>query len=505
MSTSTTAHRDRPRNWPVPAALIALSAIPLTAGTFRLIQLAGGPELIPADHRFTGFPAALVIHIVGAALFALIGAFQFVPGIRRRHRVWHRRAGSVVVIAGLLVSGSALWLTLFYPAQPGTREVLYVLRLVFGTSTIGCLVLGFTAIRRRDINAHRAWMMRGYALALGAGTQVFTEGIGGALFGTGELRGDLAKGAGWVPTSPSPNGRSVAQHGHDADASPPRPSHPCPTPARRRPLMSTAAPTTYAIRVDGHLDDHWSAWLSNLTINREADGTSTLTGPVADQAQLHGVLAAIRDIGALLLEVRATQATRPQSVLDHPLHTERLTLRPATVEDADPTWKYRQLQEANQWLTGCPKDIDDYRDLFTEPGRLATTVIVQLGHHPGREIIGDFMLRREDAWAQLEVAERAGGAQGELGWVLDLAHAGHGYATEAVTELLRYCFDDLELHRVTANCFLDNHASWRLMERLGMRRETHAVRESLHRSGQWLDTVTYAALADEWKPPPPRR
>lgn len=198
MSTATTGHRDRSRSWPVPAALIALSAIPLIAGTFRLIQLAGGPELIPADHRFTGFPAALVIHIVGAALFALVGAFQFVPRIRRHNRSWHRRAGRVVVVAGLLVSGSALWLTLFYAAQPGTGEILYVLRLVFGTSTIGCLVLGFTAIRRRDINAHRAWMMRGYALALGAGTQVFTEGIGQALLGTGELRGDLAKGAGWV-------------------------------------------------------------------------------------------------------------------------------------------------------------------------------------------------------------------------------------------------------------------------------------------------------------------
>ena len=60
------------------------------------------------------------------------------------------------------------------------------------------LVLGFTAIRRRDIAAHRAWMIRAYALGLGAGTQVFTEGFGEAIFGTGEVRGDLAKGAAWV-------------------------------------------------------------------------------------------------------------------------------------------------------------------------------------------------------------------------------------------------------------------------------------------------------------------
>jgi RimJ/RimL family protein N-acetyltransferase len=83
--------------------------------------------------------------------------------------------------------------------------------------------------------------------------------------------------------------------------------------------------------------------------------------------------------------------------------------------------------------------------------------------------------------------------------VLDPTHTGSGYATEAVRELLRYCFDELTVHRVTANCFLANDTSWRLMERVGMRRETHAVSESLHRSGRWLDTVGYALLADEWR------
>lgn len=251
--------------------------------------------------------------------------------------------------------------------------------------------------------------------------------------------------------------------------------------------------TTYTIRVGGHLDDHWSSWLSDLTISRDADGTSTLTAPIADQAQLHCVLAGIRDIGATLLEVHAVPRP-PPPVLAHPIHTERLTLRAATAEDADPTWKFRQLDSVNEWLTGCPPDIDGYRALFADPDRLATTVIVQLG----AQIVGDFMLRREDAWAQLEMEDQARGVQVELGWVLDPAHTGHGYATEAVRELLRHCFERLGVRRVTANCFLANEASWRLMERVGMRREIHAVRESLHRSGEWLDTVGYTVLADEW-------
>jgi uncharacterized membrane protein len=177
---------------------VALSAIPLAAGSLRLVQLAGGPDLIPADDRFTGFPAALLVHIVGVSVFALVGAFQFMPCFRRHHRTWHRRAGRLVAGAGLAVAGSALWLTLVYEAQPGTGKLLYVLRLAFASAMAASLMLGVTAIRRRDIAAHRAWMIRAYAVALAAGTQTFTEGIAGAIVGTGELQMDLAKGAGWV-------------------------------------------------------------------------------------------------------------------------------------------------------------------------------------------------------------------------------------------------------------------------------------------------------------------
>ena len=188
----------RERSWPVPVALAALSAIPLTAGALRLIQLAGGPPVIPADHRFAGFPLALVVHIAGATAYVLAGMLQFLPRFRRRHRAWHRRAGRALAGAGLLVALSALWMTLFYPAQPGTGDLLFVLRLGFGSAMAACLVLGFTAVRRRDIAGHRAWMIRAYALGLAAGTQAVTEGVGGAVFGTGVLAADLAKGAGWV-------------------------------------------------------------------------------------------------------------------------------------------------------------------------------------------------------------------------------------------------------------------------------------------------------------------
>ena len=99
-----------------------------------------------------------------------------------------------------------------------------------------------------------------------------------------------------------------------------------------------------------------------------------------------------------------------------------------------------------------------------------------------------------------EIADRAQSVQADLGWTLHPDHTGHGYATEAVRAVLRICFEDLGLRRVTADCFTANEPSWRLMERLGMRRETHTIREALHRSGEWLDGYAYALLADEWRP-----
>lgn len=65
------------------------------------------------------------------------------------------------------------------------------------------------------------------------------------------------------------------------------------------------APSTYRLQVDGHLDQHWSSWFGDLTVEHEDDGTTTLVGAVADQAQLHGLLTRIRDLGVTLLSVQA--------------------------------------------------------------------------------------------------------------------------------------------------------------------------------------------------------
>jgi RimJ/RimL family protein N-acetyltransferase len=188
----------------------------------------------------------------------------------------------------------------------------------------------------------------------------------------------------------------------------------------------------------------------------------------------------------------------PMSPLSHvpwPVRTERLSIRPATPDDAEATWDYRRVPSVAMWMTTAPTSLKEYADLFVLEGRLSKTYVLERDG----AVVGDLMLAIEDPWAQAEVKDQAKGVQAELGWCLRPDAEGQGLATEAVLELLRICFQDLGLRRVVANCFTANEPSWRLMERVGMRREEHAVQDSLHRNGQWMDGYRYALLADEWR------
>ena len=179
-----------------------------------------------------------------------------------------------------------------------------------------------------------------------------------------------------------------------------------------------------------------------------------------------------------------------------PVTTPRLVLRRARPDDADSLFAYRSLPAVDRWLTQRFTDAEEWREHHADPGRLSTTLVVE---HAG-EVVGDLYLAVRDGWGQRDVVDRPRPDEAEIGWALSPSHQGRGYATEAVQGLLRVCFEDLGLRRVVANAFLANEPSWRLMERVGMRRELHAVRESLHRSGRWLDAVGYAILDEEWAP-----
>lgn len=134
----------------------------------RLTELVVGTEVTEANARFFDSPVPVIAHIVGATVYCLLGAFQFVPELRRRR--WHRLAGRILAPAGLVAALSGMWMAVFYPRP----ELDMIVRLGFGGAMALCIVLGLRAILRRQIASHRAWMIRGYAIGIGAGTQVLT-------------------------------------------------------------------------------------------------------------------------------------------------------------------------------------------------------------------------------------------------------------------------------------------------------------------------------------------
>ncbi len=176
-----------------------------------------------------------------------------------------------------------------------------------------------------------------------------------------------------------------------------------------------------------------------------------------------------------------------------PLHTERLTLRPAELGDSGALWRHRSLPEVGMWLGWHPVDREDWNETYA--AKHADYLVVELEG----EIIGDLMLRTSDGWGQREVKDQTIAVQAELGWTFAPEVGGRGFATEAVAALIGVCFEHLGMHRVEAGAFAANEPSWRLMERVGMRRESYSVKDSLHRDLGWVDGVLYAILAEEWR------
>jgi len=202
--TTTLAPRRRTtrRAWLVPTGLILLSVIPIIAGAFRLTELTGGAIPTPQNARFLEAPIPIVIHIVSATIFSVVGAFQFVPGLRRRRwrwGSWHRLAGRLLIPAGLLSALSGLWMTVFYELPAGDGAALFVLRLVFGTAMVASIALGVRAVMRRDFVVHSEWMTRAYAIGVAAGTQPILL-IPSSLFYplTDELPRAILMGSAWV-------------------------------------------------------------------------------------------------------------------------------------------------------------------------------------------------------------------------------------------------------------------------------------------------------------------
>jgi hypothetical protein len=178
--------------------LLVLGVVPMLGGLARLGSLA--EPATDESARFVASPTPIVLHVAGAAVYSLLGALQFSALVRRRFPGWHRRAGKLIAAAGLLTAATGLQMAAFY-AIPGRLQgpLLQALRLLVGAGTMLAIIRGTVSILRRNVPEHEAWMIRAYALAQGAGTQVFFLGL--PMLFVGEIVGltrDLLMGLAWA-------------------------------------------------------------------------------------------------------------------------------------------------------------------------------------------------------------------------------------------------------------------------------------------------------------------
>ena len=176
-----------------------------------------------------------------------------------------------------------------------------------------------------------------------------------------------------------------------------------------------------------------------------------------------------------------------------PLETDRLLLRLARADDVDALMDYSADPEVCRYLPYEPRSRDEIEK--TMERRLGFTDFTPEGHplflhvelKEAGEMIGEFLLFSRNVEAR----------QGEIGYVINPRFQGKGYALEAATALMDVAFKKADLHRIEAKCSAPNEASWKLMEKLGMRREAHFKEQSLFK-GEWDELLIYAILQREW-------
>lgn len=176
----------------------------------------------------------------------------------------------------------------------------------------------------------------------------------------------------------------------------------------------------------------------------------------------------------------------------YPIETTRLRLRPFTRGDVDAVFSYRSLDAVAEYLFDPPLSREEcalavqQRTSQVALEEEGDRIILAVEEHSG-PVVGEvsLILRAREA------------KQVELGWIFHPNRHGRGYAREAATALLDLAFVQGEMHRAFARCDALNSASWRLMERLGMRREAHFREHALFK-GRWDEEFIYAILSREW-------
>ena len=180
--------------WVVLGVILVYSFIPVVGGLIRVLELAGGPQIAPENPRASLAPTPIILHILSSSLFCVLGAFQFLPGLRRQRPVAHRTIGRVGAAAGCVSALTGLWMTHFYAFPEALQGIaLYWVRMVLGTAMIAFIIWAVIAIKSRNVFQHGASMVRAYAIGQGASTQTVL-GIAWILAVGSEALGPLRDG-----------------------------------------------------------------------------------------------------------------------------------------------------------------------------------------------------------------------------------------------------------------------------------------------------------------------
>lgn len=177
-----------------------------------------------------------------------------------------------------------------------------------------------------------------------------------------------------------------------------------------------------------------------------------------------------------------------------PRRTRDLLLRAPVEADVADVMAWRNHPDVTRWLLRTVQTEAEMLERFREPSPSTVPVAVE---HDGR-VVGTGFVDVRNGMGQDGGAEHLR-SHGLVGYLFDPAVHGRGFATQTLSVLLEVAFADLGLRRVEAGCFADNIASWKVMEKIGMRREQHGVEDSWHTELGWIDGYTYAMLRSEWE------
>ncbi len=168
------------------------------------------------------------------------------------------------------------------------------------------------------------------------------------------------------------------------------------------------------------------------------------------------------------------------------LETPRLVLRPIAPADWPAIHRYMSDPVVTRWLPEGRLD-EAQAQAFARKNAGRSAKAVAVIERESAELVGHMVFH---PWFGL--------ATHEIGWAIASGRQGRGYATEAARALIDFAFGALRCHRMVATCQPQNVASWRVMEKLGMRREGHFRQGLYQESGEWWDEYFYALLADEY-------